>query len=201
MYKQFKYKLALFTLITLLAACSGGASNEDTQQQLQILSVQDRATVSDKSALPPSDESNGCTMSVLDQEMLDAINTARAEARWCGDTFYQAAPPVTWSCELDAAAHHHSDDMAANNFFSHTGSDGLRISNRVDAAGYGWTMVGENIAAGYTRTEDVMVGWLNSPGHCGTVMEENYQEMANALAIPQNADYASYWTLIMARPL
>ncbi len=49
-------------------------------------------------------------------------------------------------------------DMSANDFFSHTGSDGSTPGDRVLAAGYNWNQpggaVGENIAAGSGRIYD-----------------------------------------------
>jgi hypothetical protein len=39
---------------------------------------------------------------------------------------------------LTQAALVHSDDMVANNFFSHTGSDGSSAGQRATAAGYAW---------------------------------------------------------------
>ena len=47
------------------------------------------------------------------------------------------------------AAYRHSRDMADHDHFSHTGTDGSTLGARVDAAGYAWSGVGENIGAGY----------------------------------------------------
>jgi len=67
----------------------------------------------------------GCTApeSQIRQRALELINAARAESRMCGTVSYAAAPPVTWNSKLAQAARKHSNDMASNNFFSHTGSD------------------------------------------------------------------------------
>lgn len=55
---------------------------------------------------------------------------------------------------LQAAARAHAVDMAQNDFFSHTGSDGSSVADRTTMAGYLWTTVGENIAAGQGRVFD-----------------------------------------------
>lgn len=195
-------RLALASMTTVLVACGSGGETP-AQQELQILSNQDRATLSDQSGLLPGDsgeQEERCVQSVLDDALLEAVNVARREARWCGDTHYEAVPAVSWQCDLEKAAQRHADDMADNNFFAHIGSDGLRVSHRVDRTGYDWSMVGENIAAGYTRVDSVVQGWLESPGHCGTIMNADYVHVANAIALPADANYATYWTLVMARP-
>lgn len=55
---------------------------------------------------------------------------------------------------LRSAAYGHAEDMAANDFFDHTGSGGSTIGTRATAAGYQWTSLGENIAAGQGRVFD-----------------------------------------------
>lgn len=73
-----------------------------------------------------------------------------------------------WSCKLEAAAESHSQDMAANDYFSHTGPNGAGIEQRVDNQDYVWQTVGENIAAGHTSVSAVVEGWLESPATAAT---------------------------------
>lgn len=141
-----------------------------------------------------------CRLSVLDEKILEKLNEVRAQARYCGDSYYEAVEPVVWNCTLEGAAQAHSEDMGEHNFFSHTGSDGLRVGARADRAGYDWTMVGENIAVGFSSVNSVMKGWLDSPSHCRTIMNEHYLETATSLYLPSGSDYSSYWTLLMGRP-
>jgi uncharacterized protein YkwD len=62
---------------------------------------------------------------------------------------------------LQAAADLHSQDMAQNDFFSHTGSNGSLSSERITAQQYDWDWSGENIAAGYANPLYVMYGTDN----------------------------------------
>lgn len=43
--------------------------------------------------------------------------------------------------------------------------DGTSPSGRAMAAGYKWSRIGENIAAGQQTAREVMTAWMNSPGH------------------------------------
>ena len=111
-----------------------------------------------------------------------------------------AAPRVRWSGELNRTAVRHSRDMARNNFFDHTGSDGLQVWDRAQAAGYAYRNIGENIAAGYPNVGRVQAGWLKSPGHCRNIMNPAYTQMAGRCVQRAGSDYGSYWTVVFGRP-
>jgi uncharacterized protein YkwD len=133
------------------------------------------------------------------QQMLDLVNEARATARYCGMTYYEATTALARNDLLENAAQSHADDMATNNFFSHTGSDGLGVADRVQNAGYDSTAVGENIGAGYTSATSAMNGWLTSAGHCENIMNPNYQDFGMACAENDGSDYDVYWVQVFGR--
>jgi len=149
---------------------------------------------------PPPPVNVSCTADSADVQAsaLSLINAARATARSCGDTLFEAAPPVTWNSKLAAAAQIHSNDMAQFNFFSHTGSDGASVSQRVDNQQYTWRTVGENIAAGQPTTEIVIDAWLDSPGHCKNIMNPNFEETAVVCVENTGSQYRQYWTNVLA---
>lgn len=123
--------------------------------------------------------------------LLQLINEVRRKGCQCGDTWYPAAPAITWSSQLEQAALVHSNDMYANNYFSHAAQDGSKAGDRIDAAGYHWRTYGENIALGYRNERDVVQGWLQSPGHCKNIMNKAYKEMGVSRV-------ADYWTQVFA---
>jgi uncharacterized protein YkwD len=139
-----------------------------------------------------SQETIDACMDTNDKEMLTQINNARTQARNCGDTNYPAAPALSWNCLLENAATTHSQSMADNDYFSHTGIDGSSPGDRISAAGYNWRTYGENIAAGYPDTKSVMQGWLESAGHCANIMNANFSEVGAGMA--QGGSYDIYWT-------
>lgn len=147
-----------------------------------------------------NDEQAECGDLQYQQEILELVNQARSEARYCGEDYYPAVSAVTWNCKLEDAAQLHTDDMIENNFFSHTGSDGLSVANRVINQGYYYYYVGENIAAGQMTVESVMEAWLNSPGHCSNIMRSNYTEVAVVYETSSQTDYYIYWTQVFASP-
>ncbi len=122
----------------------------------------------------------------LERETVDKIN-ARRRAAGCGD--------VTLNAQLTTAAERHSKDMATNNFFSHTGSDGSTFDQRIRAAGYTPSQkIGEILAAGYSTADTVVQGWYDSPGHKAIMLDCQYREIGMSLEIKDGTTYRYYWT-------
>jgi uncharacterized protein YkwD len=71
---------------------------------------------------------------------------------------YAAMPPLAMSTELSAAAKVQSVDQATNGYEGHVSFDGETPQQRVNATGYQWSTIGENVFA-----------YVNSPfyGHVG----------------------------------
>ncbi|MEN8129609.1 MAG: CAP domain-containing protein [Pseudomonadota bacterium] len=140
--------------------------------------------------------SNGsaCQITLVQADMLQQVNDARSKPHRCGDKDYSATAPLSWDCKLKLAALAHTTDMAENNFFSHTGSDGLDPGTRISAQGYSAVSWGENIAAGFSTIESVMIAWLESPGHCKNIMSPAFKDLGMARVQTSTSDFAMYWT-------
>ena len=141
-----------------------------------------------------------CEMDEADQSLLNRINDARSQPRQCGNEDFNAVDPLSWSCKLEEAARGHSEDMAELEFFSHTGPEGSQIGERVSERHYQWSAVGENIAAGQNSVDEVVDGWLSSPGHCANIMHAEFTEMGAARLEAPGSQYSPFWTQVFARP-
>ena len=134
------------------------------------------------------------------QRVLELANEARAHARRCGSKSFAAVPPLTLAPKLTRAAREHSKDMAKHNEFEHQGSDGSSPPDRATRAGYVWRTVGENIAAGATSADEVMEGWLASPGHCENLMDPRFTETGIGYAVDARSESGVYWTQMFGVP-
>lgn len=134
------------------------------------------------------------------RQVLKLVNTARAEGRACGNAYYEAVPPLHWSAKLAAAALAHSRDMAEHNYFGHKGSNGSMVAARARDAGYLWRSIGENVATGRAKPEQVVEGWLSSPDHCINIMNGGFTEMGAAYAVNPESDTVIYWTQVFGTP-
>jgi uncharacterized protein YkwD len=160
--------------------------------------IDDRNTVEE-----PGGDDAPCGPSAEEQAMLDAVNAFRAQARTCGSRgSFPSVAPLTWRCELKSAALAHSRDMANNNFFNHTGSDGRSAGDRMTSAGYRWSAWGENIAAGIplSGVSAVMQAWIDSPGHCANLMGSIFTNFGAAKYSDYSSAYDVYWTQVFGRP-
>jgi hypothetical protein len=130
-------------------------------------------------------------------ELLEWVNEVRATGFDCGsEGVFGPAQPLAWNSALAAAAARHSKDMAEADFFDHVGTDGTTVGDRALDAGYDYYIVGENIAAGYDSAMEVLVAWLNSPGHCANIMHPLYEEYGSAVEENPASYYQIYWTQV-----
>jgi uncharacterized protein YkwD len=137
----------------------------------------------------------------FEADALRIVNQYRTAGASCGarGTFAPAAA-LTLNAKLTSAAYGHSRDMADNNYFSHDSLDGRSMVDRVNAAGYAWSTIGENIAAGYSSVQSVVEGWMASDGHCANLMNPRFTEFGLACARNSDSTYRIYWTQDLGRP-
>jgi uncharacterized protein YkwD len=120
------------------------------------------------------------------REFLENINHARQKGCDCGTTYMPPAGPLIWNNNLEIAAIGHAQDMATQNYFSHTSKDGRNMEDRIALAGYTFKgyksfNIGENIAQGQMSVAEVMQGWLKSPGHCKNLMNPAFKDVGVAV--------------------
>lgn len=129
------------------------------------------------------------------QAVLDLTNQYRAQA---------SLAPLHWNSILTATALAHSQDMAYNDFFSHTGSDRSSLFDRLRAAGYAYDSVGENIAAGYATPAGVVQAWMQSPEHRANILSPDLREMGVGFFFldqdPGTIQSRYYWTQNFGSP-
>jgi uncharacterized protein YkwD len=132
---------------------------------------------------------------------LQLVNEVRARGTRCGDRSFGPAPSVSLSATLAGVALGHASDMAHHDYFEHKDLAGRSPADRVRAVGYKEKLVGENIAYGPQSAEEVVQGWLDSPGHCENIMDPRFVEMGVAYAPGQASKRGLYWVQLLAAPL
>ncbi|MGW7465088.1 CAP domain-containing protein [Streptomyces xantholiticus] len=126
--------------------------------------------------------SGGSDSSGPEAQVLALVNKERASA---------GCSPVTANAELTRAADDYSDVMARSGVMSHTGPDGSTMTTRVEAAGYEWSTLGENIARGQADAASVMQSWMNSPGHRANILNCSFKELGVGVHF---GDGGPWWT-------
>ena len=138
---------------------------------------------------------------LVNSRVLELVNAARAQPRRCGAESFAAAAPLRRSAVLEQVALAYAQDMARFAYMDHTGRDGSSPQQRISAAGYDWVEAGENLARGVLGADEVVDGWLHSPGHCANLMRPGYTAMGVAFAVNPRDEAGIYWALEVARPL
>lgn len=180
--------VALALLLTVLGlVLPGKASAEAPAQALpQTIYTAFLPMISDGSGAAQSHDST-----VVEAQVLVAINNLR-QAQGC-----QA---LTVASELNTAAQQHSSDMAYNDFYAHSGSDGSDSADRAEQAGYNWLSVAEIIAAGPEKVDDVMQMWMSSSNHRADILDCGMHEVGVGYVYlatdPGQVTAHNYWTVL-----
>jgi uncharacterized protein YkwD len=98
------------------------------------------------------------TAGTADDAAADVVTLTNAERQRAG------CDPLEVDSRLTAAAQAHAEDMAANDYFSHTSRDGSSFADRIRAAGHP-SPAAENIAQGQPDARSVVADWMESEGH------------------------------------
>jgi uncharacterized protein YkwD len=120
-------------------------------------------------AAPPMDPAHMGT----ENAVLALVNAERSKA---------GCQALTVDGRLALAARLHSADMVVRNYFAHTTPDGVAFGERIIAAGYKWSMAGENIAAGQQDAIAVMRAWMNSAGHRANILNCRFRQIGIGVA-------------------
>lgn len=131
--------------------------------------------------------------------VVELVNAARSKPRRCGSRRFAAAAPLSSSRKLNEAATAHARDMARHKYFEHQGRNGSQPRDRVRHAGYEWRLTGENIAFGPESAEEVVAGWLASPGHCENIMEPRFRDIGVGVAVGRQRGHI-YWVQEFGAP-
>ena len=114
--KIFRALFLLYCLLSVIGCSSGeGEAAADLSSIASDIATLSAATNGSSNDASEIEVEGQCELSILDEGVLRELNEVRAEARMCGDTFYDAVDPVTWNCTLEGAAESHSLDMGNNN--------------------------------------------------------------------------------------
>lgn len=130
-----------------------------------------------------------------------AINQARAREQVCGQQRMAATTPIRWDARAMQAARTQALYLQRTNLFGHAGENDSHVGERLNATGFVWQKVGENLAAGFNSIEEVVISWLASPSHCRVLMTPEFNVAGvSYVAGEEENTYANYWALVMAVP-
>jgi uncharacterized protein YkwD len=124
-----------------------------------------------------------------EQQVLELTNSLRQQ---------HGCPALQMSPELINAAQAHSQDMANYNYFAHVDRSGHTPKWRAQQAGYLGNAGTENIAAGFSTAQEVVMAWYNetppNDGHRRNLLNCSLTDLGIGYAINPSSNYRNYWT-------
>ncbi|MDD2753819.1 MAG: CAP domain-containing protein [Candidatus Portnoybacteria bacterium] len=90
-------------------------------------------------------------------------------------------PALALNDSLNSAAGLKVNDMATQGYFEHTSPAGITPWFWFKQIGYNYVFAGENLAMGFTETDEVFAAWMNSPTHRANILNPNFREMGLAV--------------------
>lgn len=107
-------------------------------------------------------------MNEFQKKIVELVNKERAK---------QGLKLLVPKADLNRVAQIKAEDMAKNNYFSHTSPTYGSPFDMMKKFGINYSYAGENIAMGYRTPESVMEAWMNSPGHRKNILNPNFTEI------------------------
>lgn len=134
------------------------------------------------------------TQTTYEAKVLKLINAERTK---------RGLKKLSLNTKLRTAARAHSKDMAKNDFFSHTGSSGSSMTDRLSKVGYKYSAAGETLYAGngqFKTPEQCVKAWLNSPGHAAIMLSSSYTQVGIGYYYDSTSPYGAYYTADFGKP-
>lgn len=122
-------------------------------------------------------------ISSIEMEVIRLVNIERQK---------QGITPLVASSALSNVARKKSEDMAINNYFSHTSPTYGSSSNMMRTFGINSSYSGENIAKGQLSAQSVVRGWMNSSGHRDNIMNPSFKTIG--VGYYQSSNGTNLWT-------
>ena len=122
-------------------------------------------------------------LSAIEMEVVRLVNIERQK---------EGLAPFTASAQLSNVARIKSEDMAKNNYFSHTSPTYGDPFAMMRSFGIKYNTAGENIAKGQLTAQSVVTGWMNSPGHRANIMNPSFKTIG--VGHYKSSNGTNYWT-------
>jgi uncharacterized protein YkwD len=142
--------------------------------------------------LPPPPPPTTVPEDSPERQMLDAINSARAD---------NGLSPLAPAPCLYTSSERHAVDMAVNLLtVTHTGSDGTSAGDRITAAGYAWSTYGEAVGGSSDYgVQMILNAFMASPPHRALLLSGTLRDVGIGYErSPLNG--WSYWTIDLGLP-
>ncbi len=138
----------------------------------------------------PTPTSTTCPIPGLlpeEQALMNAINEVRIAA---------GMPVLNLDARLATAARAHSQDMAAHNRLSHTGSDGSSLQTRLAKTGYPLSSASELVAGAEASPRNLVALWMGNSDY-RNILLNTWQDIGVGFVTQPDTDFYYFWTVTL----
>lgn len=89
--------------------------------------------------------------------------------------------PLTYNVTLSQAAAAKAQDMFTKDYWAHNSPEGKTPWSFIQAAGYTYTVAGENLAKNFATSRGVVDAWMASPTHRDNIVKPSYRDVGFAI--------------------
>jgi hypothetical protein len=114
------------------------------------------------------------------------------------DRQVEHAGNLTLNTDLAAAAQAKAQDMASKNYWSHVSPNGTSPWQFINQTGYRYRAAGENLAYGFTNSDEVVRGWMNSREHRTNLLNTAYQNVGFGVVQAPSFQGSKQQTIVVA---
>lgn len=180
MLKQYNFNTAHFNIQP------GKQTNNNVPKVTQNTAPTKKVNTNTKTTTTPKTNTTASTkqtsyqLSAYEKQVVDLTNQQRQK---------YGLPALKINTTLSKMAHTKANDMAVHHYFDHTSPTYGFPFDMMKKFGITYRAAGENIAMGQKTPQEVVNGWMNSPGHRANILNKNYTEIGAGFVANGN-----YWT-------
>lgn len=110
----------------------------------------------------------GYSSEITQEKVFDLTNQERLT---------QGLSQLKYNPVLSLSAQKKAQDMFDNNYWAHNSPQGKTPWDFFTAAGYQYSVAGENLAKDFYNTDSVVKAWMKSPTHRDNILNPKYEEI------------------------
>lgn len=172
-------------ILTYIQKCNKLNNNSNTTGTTKPVPTQTPTTKPVPTTKPtpttkPSTPTNTSGISNYANQVLQLVNQERVKA---------GLSAFTTNTTITSAANKRAQETVQS--FSHTRPNGSGFSTVLTEYGVPFRAAGENIAYGQKTPQEVVTGWMNSPGHRANILNTNFGKIGIGV---YQANGVIYWT-------
>jgi hypothetical protein len=114
----------------------------------------------------------GYASSISPEQVVELTNMERSKL---------GLPPLSGNAQLSQAALAKANHMFANDYWAHVAPDGTTPWSFIKAAGYAYSVAGENLARDFNDTPSMVQAWMNSETHKTNIVHQKYSQIGVAV--------------------